>query len=968
MLTVESGGPFRLGPPTRRIDRGRPHLDSAAIACLAVLVGLGLMNLAALGGEALARRQMLVVLGGLVLFVLVHRFRSASLPWLGWFCYGLSVLMLLAVALFGSAEYGARRWLAIGSFTFQPGELAKLGVLLVLAQVLGSERVWYQRLGLALGLAAVPIGLVVIQPDLSTASVLTALTLVMLVIGRIAWRAIAVLVGALVLAAPTAAQFLRPYQLERLNAFLSGDRGADGAGWSVLQSHIALSWGGLTGQSRQPIHELLAQYLPARETDLAFASLVEQWGLAAGTAAVLAATLLVCRMASASRHARTRPAGLAAAGFATLIGIEVAVSVGANLGLLPTAGVPFPLVSYGGTAAAVHIAALGVILGMRVEARQRELWLAPRRRRVPPRLVRLTAVVVVVQLSAMIGFAWHLQDTRGEGFRQVGLVQMTRCVRLPAPRGIITDRHGVPLAVNTTEEQVWLVPGLLTDQSLRRVAALTARPVSVLRHLVAARGEALTVLAAKLPRAAAARVAAARLDGVIVVSVPRRHYPYRELFGPMLGWTGVATPVEMHRWPDVPLGEVVGRAGVEQTYDPILRGINGAQCFYVNPVGTPVAMGPRTAPVPGAPLQLAIDLDMQKELTSELAKAMTATAEHEGGDSGAAVMLDPRDGQVLAMASLPSYDNNVFGPPVDETALARLSTRPGNPMLEHVTQTLAPPGSTFKPIVAAANMVHKVLAPDVVVETGGAWTLGGHTFHNWAALPPHDLVQAIAWSNDVYFYKLAWALGADAIISAARQFGVGRPTGIDLPGESAGYLGTPSTVKDIGATWYPGSTVLLGIGQGYLTVTPLQDALWTSGAATGAIVTPHVGLAFGSSGNRFMTLSWPAARRLPFAHQLGPVQAGLRAVVTNGTALLLQSLPVPAGGKTGTAEDPSAGREGLDSWLSAVAPFDPATGQRPVVEVTAFIRGQGEGHPSSEVVRAAMAYYFDNEKQIRSTR
>jgi cell division protein FtsI/penicillin-binding protein 2/cell division protein FtsW (lipid II flippase) len=965
MLSVERGGPYRrLGPPSRPVDRRLPHLDSVAITSVVVLIGLGLLNLEALGGRALTNHQLTVVLGGLVLFLVVHRFRTASLPWLGWSCYGLSIVLLLAVEFFGSSSYGARRWLTFGSFTLQPSELAKLGLLLVLAQVLGTDRAWYQRLCLAVAVAAVPIGLVVLEPDLSTATVLTALTLAMLVVGRIPWRTILVLLGALALAAPLAEHLLHPYQVERLNVFLSGSRSASGPGWAILQAHIALGWGGLTGQSRKPMHLLLAQYLPERETDLAFSSLVEQWGILAGLVAVLAAAVLIWRVVAASRCARTRSAGLSAAGFAALIGIEVLVSVSANLGLLPTAGVPFPLLSYGGTAAAVHIAMLGIVLGMRADAERHRLWLATRRRRVHPRLIRLTALAVTAQLLAMTGFAWQLQRSSGAGLRAAGLDQMTRCVRIPAPRGIITDRHGVPVATNVAQDEVWVVPALLTQHARTQVAALTARPEAVVRRLIASSRTALTVPIATLPPVAAARVAAAHLTGVMVVSAPRRHYPYGELLGPILGWTGVATPVEMQRWPGLPLGEVVGRAGVEQTYDPILRGVNGQQCLYVDPTGVPVAMGPRTPAIPGAPLRLSIDLGLQKALTSGLATAIQATPEHSGGDLGAAVVLDPRNGQMLAMASLPSYDDNVFGPPVDEAGLARVSNTPGNPMLEHVTQAVAPPGSTFKLVVASADLVHHAIPPDLVIETGGSWTLGGHTFHNWSALPPQNLVQAIAWSNDVYFYQLAWALGPDAIISTARQFGVGQPTGIDLPGESAGYLGTPASVKDIGATWYPGSTVLLGIGQGYLAVTPLQNAVWTAGVATGAVVTPHVGLAYGSSATRFSLLSWPSPRRLTFAGQLGPVRTGMRSVVTSGTALILQSLPVPAGGKTGTAEDPSAPGEGLDSWLSAVAPFDPETMQNPVIEATAFIRGQGNGHPSSEVVRSAMAYFFQHQKAI----
>lgn len=930
MLSVER--PWS-GPP---VDRPRPRPDLVAIGGLAVLVALGLANLRALGASSLAEHQAAVVAAGIGLFCVLRRCRTASLRWLGWGCYAASVLLLLVVVAAGDVGFGARRWLTFGDFTVQPSELAKVGLLLVLARVLGTDRPWYRRLAVALAVAAVPIGLVVIEPDLSTATVLAGLTILMLVLGRIPLTAIVTLALAAGLIAPLGEHLLRPYQLERLHAFLDGS--SSGAGWTIQQAHIALAWGGRNGLSGQPFQHLLAEYLPEHETDLAYASLVEQWGIRAGILAVLAAAAVVCRIALCSRHARTREASLVAAGLAALLGLEVSVSVAANLGLVPTAGVPFPLVSYGGTAVAVHLAAVGMVLALRADAQRRELWLAPRRRRTHPRLVRFTALAVTGVLVAMVGFAWQLQSTRGPALRAAGLDQMTRCVAVPAARGVITDRNGVPLAVNTPQDDIWAVRGMASSSVLRRLAPLVARPQSTVGQLVKAADE-IIVPVATLPPVAAARVRAAHLPGVLVVPDPHRTYVYGSLLGPLLGWTGVATPADMTRWPDLRLGAVVGRAGLEAQYDPILRGVDGRQCVYVNPAGTPVALAGYTPPVAGASLRLTIDLGLQRHVDAAL-----TTALRQGGSQGAAVVMDPRNGELLAMASRPSYDDNVYGPPVDDDGLSALSSAPGNPQLEHATQAAAPPGSTFKLVVAAANQAHPAIPTDEVIPTGGAWTLDGHTFHNWSALPPQNLEQAIAWSNDVYFYKLAWALGADRIISAAKQLGVGQPTGIDLPGESAGYLGTPTALGD---QWYPGSTVLLGIGQGYLTTTPLQDARWTAGVATGAVVTPHLGLSYGS-GSR---MSWPTPHRLGI--DLGPVRAGMRAAVTTGTATLLASLPVAAGGKTGTAEDPGAGGEGLDSWLSAVAPVN-----APRVEATAFIRGQGNNHPSSEIVRQALAYYF----------
>lgn len=959
MLTVERGRLARpRRAPTLRADRPRPRPDVIALAALGTLIALGLLNLHTLGATSLVLHQGVIVAAGACLFFFVQRFRATSLHWLGWACYGLSVLLLVVVVLIGDAAFGARRWLTFGSYTLQPSELAKVGLLLVLAQVLAAERAWYLRLPQALAVAAVPIGLVVIEPDLSTTVVLSALTVTMLVLGRIPLKVIAGLIGAVALAAPYAETLLHPYQAERLNAFLSGSRDVNGAGWTILQAHIALAWGGQNGQRDGPLHLLMSEYLPERETDLAYASLVQQWGLRAGMLAVVAAALLVWRLALCSRYARNRAAATCAAGVAALIGIEVSISVAANLGLIPTAGVPFPLVSYGGTAAAVHIVAVGLVLGMRADAQRHELWIAPSWRRKHPRLARLTAVAIISALVGMVGFALHLQHSQGPQLRAAGLTQMTRCVALPAPRGVITDRHGKPLTVNLPQYQVWAVRGMLSRSDERRLAALIARPRAELRRVISAERTELTVKVATLPEAAADRVKAARLHGVLVVAAPRRYYPYGALLGTILGWTGVASAEDMQRWPDVALGETVGRAGLEQQYDPILRGVDGRQCVYVDPASRPVALGPVTPPVPGANLRLSLDLRLQVKLDQDLAVAIHSSG---GGQDGAAIVMDPRNGEIFAMASRPSYDNNVFGPPVDERRLAALYRAKGNPMLQHATQVAAPPGSTFKLVVAAADMVHPVIPADEVIPTGGAWNFGGHVFHNWSALPPQALREAIAWSNNVYFYQLAARLGAERVISMAHRLGVGQPTGIDLPGESSGYLGTPQTVGRNGDTWYPGSTVLLGIGQGYLTVTPMQDLRWTAAVATGRLVTPHFGLAFQSSNTAYTALDWPDPHRLRFAHTLGPVRDGMRQVVTNGTALLLQSLP-EAGGKTGTAEDASAGGQQLDSWLSAVAPMS-----RPRISATALIRGQGDGHPSSEVVRAAMAFYFAHEQAIRSS-
>jgi cell division protein FtsI/penicillin-binding protein 2/cell division protein FtsW (lipid II flippase) len=979
-ITPPGGLPPRAGTGSRRTRQQRRNRRSSAFDLLALvaalaLVGFGMANLYLIGEEELAARQGLIAATGVLALALFWRVRVRLLGVLAWVAYGAAVVLLAGVLVVGLSANGATRWIAIGSLTFQPSELAKLGLLLVLAAVLGSARAAGRRVLLALVLAVVPIGLTLLQPDLSTAMLLTVLTAGMLVLGRVPMRYLAPLAAAAAISAPLLISLLRPYQVSRLGSFLVGaHESPTGSGWAVRQAHIALGSGGLLGNTDDPLRLLRAQYLPERDTDLALASLVGQWGLVAGAGVVLAAIILVWRLALASRTSRTPHGALVAGGLAFLLGIETVISVGANLGLLPLAGVPFPLVSYGGTALVVHLAAIGVVLGVRRDGARRRLWAPPGRRHPRPRLVRLAAAALSLLLLSFGVYGWRLQSTEGKALQVVGEEQMTRCFSLPAGRGAITDRHDVPLALDAAAAgsgvyRVLVVPALLRSRpaDVDLLAGLTGRPPADLHaQLDGAEATTLSLPVADVPPAAGYAVAVAGIAGTFVVPGPLRSYPQGALLGPVLGFVGVATPEDEERWPDLPAGEMVGRAGLEQEYDGVLRGIDGRQCVYVDPSGVPVALGEHRDPVAGATLRLSLDLGLQRRLDADVAAAVRAQP-RPTGKVGAAVAMDPRTGQVLAIVSSPSFDNSVYGPPIDSAALQAASTAPGSPMLEHVTQAAVPPGSTFKLVVAAANQQYGAWGADEVVQTGAEFTYGGHVFHNWRPMGPMSMVDAIAVSNDVYFYRLAVALGPDAIIDTAQRLGVGQRTGIDLPGESAGYLGTPASVAERGGTWYGGTTVILGIGQGELQVTPLQNARWTAAVATGGLVTPRLGLAVGTGTptepGAYTALPAQTATPVPLTADLGPVREGMLQVVDGGTGSRAAVFGVPVGAKTGTAQDGSLADTEYDNWMSAVAPMDD-----PGIVLTALVQGPGTGaNSASAVVADGLRYYLEHTPEILGT-
>jgi cell division protein FtsI/penicillin-binding protein 2/cell division protein FtsW (lipid II flippase) len=967
VLGIENGGPRQHPPPPRPLREVLGSaFDATALVGAVLLVALGALNLFAIGGWWSAARQLLVVMPGIVLLVFLRRLRAVRaeyLAQLGWVCYGVSILMLVAVMVVGVEAKGAQRWLGIGFISVQPSELAKLGLLLVLASVLAADRPAGWRFLRALGLAAIPIGLTLLQPDLSTALLLVGLTAAMLVLGRIPLRFLLPPVVAVVVALPLALPLLHSYQLERLQGFFTRT-GADGASYTLQQAHIALASGELTGQFRDPEGRLLAEYLPENHSDLAFASVAQQFGLVGVAAVVVLTILLVWRMALASRAARTRLGMLVAAGLAVLLGTQVVISAAGNLGLLPIAGIPFPLLSYGGTAAIAYLVGIGLVLGTRRDGARRRLWAPPRwvKAGFYPRGAQRIALVLSGVLIACAVYGFQLQTARGESLRQAGQTQMTRCIRIPAPRGIIADRHGTPLATNVVETEVAVAPAVIKRHAgdVARLAGLLGRPVEELRKKFATAKEVALRLG-KVDGDTAEGIRAARVPGVILMPSPRRVYHHGPLVASFLGFVGMDTPKDHERWPGLPSGERVGRSGVEQHYDSVLRGVPGEQCFYVDPRGRPVAMARHRDPAAGLDLQLAIDLGLQQQLNDALAHALKSS----GGDLGGAVAMDPKTGQVLAMASLPSHDNNIYGPPLDQAALEQAKKAPGSPTLDHVTQVAGPPGSTFKAVVAAANLSLPAppLPAEKVIPTGASFTHAGHTFGNWQPMGPQNLFQALAMSNDVYFYKLALMLGPERIHEIGTALGVGRTTGVDLPGESAGFLGTPEANRKAGRPWYSAATVVLGIGQGQITVTPLQTARFMAGIATGHLVTPRLGLNFGAEHGDPTPVPAPAPVPLAFAPVLEPIREGMRQAVLSGTAQRLKDLPASAMAKTGTAQDPAAPNGDTDAWIMAAAPAED-----PAIVVVSFVRGGGHGGATSgPVARAALQYFLDRRADILPT-
>ena len=524
--------------------------------------------------------------------------------------------------------------------------------------------------------------------------------------------------------APLLIGLLRPYQVERLGSFLVGaHESPTGSGWAVRQAHIAVGSGTLFGRTDDPLRGS-ARAVPARAGDRPGAG---QPGRAVGTGrrgrcGARRDHPRVAAGAGQPAPPAPRTARSSAAGWRSCMGVETVVSVGGNLGLLPLAGVPFPLLSYGGTALVVHLAAIGVVLAVRRDGARRRLW-APAAAAQPAAAARPADRARASRRcwSPSGSTAGGCRAPQGEALlaRRAGaddaLRPAARPARLdhrPARRAARGERRGRRRGV----DRVLVVPapaaraGPRTSTASRTLTGRPARrprtPARRCRRTPRCRSRSPTCPAA--PATRSPRPGSPACSWSRSRAGPTRPARCSARCSASSGWP---RPRTRSAGRTCRSGEVVGRAGLEQQYDAVLRGINGRQCLYVDPRGVPVALGERQDPVPGADLRLSIDLGLQRQLDASLAAAVRAQPRPRGPDR-----CRRRDGPEVGPG--PRHREHAVVRQQHLRAARRrrarcrpLAAAPGSPMLEHVTQAVAPPGSTFKLVVAAANQAHPVFAP-----------------------------------------------------------------------------------------------------------------------------------------------------------------------------------------------------------------------------------------------------------------
>lgn len=524
-------------------------------------------------------------------------------------------------------------------------------------------------------------------------------------------------------------------------------------------------------------------------------------------------------------------------------------------------------------------------------------------------------------LAAILFFAvllrlFHLQIVKGSENRQLAEGNRIQIKKIHAPRGVIYDRNGQILAQNK--------PGF---------RLIEKRSDGSFKITQITRDEAINMEVSGDPKFSELEV-----DNI-------RDYPFGEQTAHILGYVGQVSPEELKepRFSNYNSGDKVGREGVEETYEKTLKEIDGGEVIEVDSSGRKIRTLRTIDPIPGKSLSLSIDINLQKKAYENLKKALILS----GSCCGTVIVEDVGNGAILSLVNLPSFDP-------DQVEL--FLTAPHSPMLNRAISGTYPPGSIFKIVSSLAGLSSGKISSQTHFEDTGVLALGPYTFANWYFTEygktegSLDIVRAIQRSNDIFFYRVGQEIGEEEIAKMARKLGFGKLLGIDIPGEGVGIVPDNKwKLENYNEVWFPGDTLHMAIGQGFVTVTPLEVSnLISTVAAGGKIYSPHLELKKQISESKFNFKK----------EDLNLVKSGLALVPKNGgTAWPFFTFPIPTAGKTGTAEfgDP---RSRTHAWYTSYAPADD-----PKIAVTVLVEAGGEGSTiASPVAKEIYRWYFSPDK------
>ncbi len=597
------------------------------------------------------------------------------------------------------------------------------------------------------------------------------------------------------------------------------------------------------------------------------------------------------------------------------------------------------------------------------------------------RLKKLAYVLVGI-FFILCARLWYMQIMNGDHYATLAEGNRIRRIPVTAPRGIFYDRNGKPLVSSRLSFTVSILPTSLTtnrDQVFRDLGAIIGmkqeeiareveksadRPFEPVRLLRDASAEVITQIEER------------RLDlvGVIVEEMPVRSYKYGEFASHLFGYLGKISERELKEWKNegYRMTDVVGKTGLERVYEKYLKGQDGGEQVEVDAAGRPIRLLGFADPIPGNDLVLTIDQKTQQAAEKALDDQLSAMAKskYPNAKAGAVVVLSVKTGQVLAMASKPGYDPNSFVGGISSEELEAMLQNPYHPFTSRALQVAEPPGSIFKLVTATAALeLGKVTLHDKFYCTGKdrygkkCWKVGGHGEEN--------LVEGIKNSCNIVFYELGRRVGIDELARYAKMYGLGKPTGFELPGEKAGLVPDREWKRENfkradNKVWYEAETMDVAIGQGALQTTPLQMATVVSAVGNGGTVyRPYVVQKVVSPEGKELKSFEPVVNNQLQASTdtFAVLRQGMGAVTgIGGTAhSAFANFPIEVGGKTGTAQN----SQGDDhAWFAGLAPLND-----PEVAIIVFLEQGGAGGGfAAPVARKVLAAYFGVEQETKETK
>lgn len=581
---------------------------------------------------------------------------------------------------------------------------------------------------------------------------------------------------------------------------------------------------------------------------------------------------------------------------------------------------------------------------------------------------------IVFLIVVLAGRVVYLSVIKGHYYQEISKGNSIRSVAIKAPRGKIFDRHGTALVNNVPSIDIVLVPvdmpknidelnsvisnladvlKINKDEILKKIENVDRLSFnSILIKENVSQDEMLFIMEKTN-----------EFPGIRIEKTAVRNYVDSVIFSHILGYEGKIEKKELENENGYLLTDYIGKQGIEKSYEKYLRGVHGAFQVEVDSLGNAKREVGIINPKPGSDLALTVDSGLQKKIYDSLSSLLEKT----DVKTATAIALNPKNGEILSLVNLPSYDNNLFAQKISQEQYSKLINDPAKPLFNRAISGEYAPGSTVKPILATAALSEGTITSSTVIDgLGGVLHIGGFSFGDWKVHGPSDVRSAIAESNDIFFYTIGGGYGSVQGLGMERMkkyynlFGYGNRAGIDVGGEASGFIPDEQWKKDkMGEKWYIGNSYHASIGQGYITATPLQVVNSVAAIANGGnLFQPHLVSQIKKNDGEVINIESKIIRSADISPEIiKTVKEGMRKTVTEGTAQYLKNSPIEIAGKTGTAQFGSEGKTHI--WFVSFAPYENP-------EIAMVILVEGVGNESSIAVPATKEiydWYFSRNKE-----